>query len=348
MIEQGPAASADVAVIGAGPCGLFQVFELGLQGMSSLLFDSQARTGGQCRQLYPDKPIYDIPGLPRIDADRLIANLEEQIEPFKPQRVLNQEVVAIKRLDKGEGFQLTTHTGAVYRVRFVVVATGAGAMTPVPLRLPGIEQFLGRSLFYHVEEPRRHQGRRVAVLGGGDSALDWALSLQSLAAEVVLVHRSSRLRAAPDTVNRYVALCERGEAQKLQGQVTAYAQDEHGELNALKVQCADGVVRRLDVDDVLVFFGMSPDIRSLRDWQLAMERFQVRVQPDTLETSAEGIFAIGDCNHYPGKRKLILCGFHEAALAAFAIGERAREREIPLEYTTTSPTLHRRLGVAAT
>lgn len=348
MSEREPAATADVAVIGAGPCGLFQVFELGLQGLSTLLLDSQARTGGQCRQLYPDKPIYDIPGLPEIDAASLIANLEAQIAPFNPQPILDQEVTTIERLENGAGFDLTSHTGAVYRVRFVVVATGSGAMTPVPLRVPGIEQFLGRSLFYHVEEPRRHQGRRIALLGGGDSALDWALALQPVAAEVVLIHRSSRLRAAADTVNRYVALCERGEARMLQGQVTGYAQDGRGELNTLKVRCADGVVRRLDVEDVLVFFGMSPDIRSLRDWHLDMERFQVRVQPDTLETSAEGIFAIGDCNHYPGKRKLIVCGFHEAALAAYAISERARAREIPLEYTTTSPTLHKRLGIAAT
>jgi len=345
---QAPVASADVGVIGAGPCGLFQVFELGLQGLSSLVFDAQARTGGQCSLLYPDKPIYDIPGLPEITAAQLIANLEKQIAPFSPRLLLNEEVVVIERLEDGAGFHLATSTGASYRVRFIVVATGAGAMTPVPLRIPGIEQFAGHSVFYHVDDPRRHQGRRVAVLGGGDAALDWALALQPLAKELILIHRSSRLRAAPDSVNRYATLCDRGAAQMLQGQVTGFVQNSDGGLDGLKVQGADGVVRRLDIDHVLVCFGMSPDIRAVRDWQLAMERFQITVQPDSFETSARGIFAIGDCNHYPGKRKLILSGFHEAALAAFAISEQARQgQQVPLEYTTTSPTLRKRLGVAA-
>ncbi|RLQ20689.1 NAD(P)/FAD-dependent oxidoreductase [Seongchinamella sediminis] len=346
MAQQNPTASADVGVIGAGPCGLFQVFELGLQGLSALVFDAQNRSGGQCRQLYPGKPIYDIPGIPEISAEQLIANLEQQISPFEPQLVLGHEVVNIERQPENSGFHLTTADGRCYAVRFIVIASGAGAMTPVPLRVAGMERFLGRSLFYHVEDPEQHRDRVIAVLGGGDAALDWALALQPVAAEIILIHRSGRLRAAADSQRRYTALCENSSAQQMQGQVSGYEQNAAGELSALKVQCADGVVRRVAVDQVLVFFGMSPDILSLRDWQLDMERFQVKVGTDTFETSSEGIFAIGDCNHYPGKRKLILSGFHEAALAAFAISERMQDgKPVPMEYTTTSPTLQKRLGV---
>jgi thioredoxin reductase (NADPH) len=350
MPTQHYAAEADVAVIGAGPCGLFQVFELGLQGLDSLVLDAQPRTGGQCRQLYPNKPIFDIPGIPRINGACLIDRLQEQIAPFKPQLLLNREVAAINRLADNQGFALVTEPGDAYRARFIVLATGAGAMTPVSLRVAGIEQFSGKSLFYHVEDPERHKNCRIAVLGGGDAALDWALALAPLAAELTLVHRSSRLRAAPDSVARYNRLCDQGAARMLQGQVTGYVEDDRGELGALKIQGADGVIRRLDIDHVLVFFGMAPDIRALRAWGVDMERFQVRVRTDTFETSAKDIYAIGDCNHYPGKRKLILSGFHEAALAAFAISQRVREacgdeRDVPLEYTTTSPTLRKRLGV---
>ena len=340
--------AADVGIVGAGPCGLFQVFELGLQGLSAMLFDAQAQTGGQCSELYPNKPIFDIPGLPRVSGSQLIENLEAQIAPFEPERALAEEITSIARRDGGEGFDLTTAAGSVYAVRFVVIASGAGALTPVRLKVAGIEQFEGRSLFYQVTDPAVHQDRKIAVLGGGDAALDWAIALQPRAAEVILIHRSSRFRAVQNSVDRYNALVEAGEALKMQGQVTGYTRNRTGELNALKVQCDDGVVRRVAVDHVLVFFGMSPDILSLRDWGLDMQGFQVKVRPDTLETSIDGIFAVGDCVHYPGKRKLILSGFHEAALAAFAISERARPgHKVKLEYTTTSPTLLKRLGEMA-
>lgn len=348
MIDRNHDFIADVGIIGAGPCGLFQVFELGLHGLSALVFDAQPRTGGQCSELYPNKPIYDIPGLPRISASQLVANLEAQMAPFEPRLALGQEVVSITRREGDNGFNLLTGEGTVHAVRFVVIASGGGAMTPVRLNIPDIDQFEGRSLFYHVADPARHQQRKIAVLGGGDAALDWALALQQIAEEMILIHRSSRFRAVKTSVSQYTELVDRGKAQLLQGQVTGYDQNERGALNAIKVQCSDGVVRRVAVDHVLVFFGMSPDILSLRNWGLEMERFQVKVRPDTFETSLQGIFAIGDCNHYPGKRKLILSGFHEAALTAFAISDRARPgHKTALEYTTTSPTLLKRLGVLA-
>lgn len=345
MPDRNSTFNADVGIIGAGPCGLFQVFELGLQGLTSIVFDAQSRSGGQCIELYPNKPIYDIPGLPRVSAAQLIENLEAQIAPFAPTMVLEHEITGIARNQQMQGFDLTTASG-VYTVRYVVIATGAGAMTPVQLKVAGIEKFEQQSLFYRVTDPALHRGKKVVVLGGGDAALDWALELQPLAEEVILIHRSSRFRAAADTVNRYSALCDSGAAQMLQGQVTGYLENSAGDLEGLKVQCADNVVRRVMADHVLVFFGMSPSILALQGWGLEMERFQIKVRPDTFETSIEGIFAIGDCNYYPGKRKLILCGFHEAALAAFAISQYTRpDSKIQLEYTTTSPTLLKRLGV---
>ncbi len=340
--------TADVGIIGAGPCGLFQVFELGLHGLSAIVFDAQPTTGGQCRELYPNKPIYDIPGLPHVSASQLIVNLEEQIAPFHPQLALGEEVIAIARRNSGEGFELTTRDGVVYAVRFIVIASGGGAMTPVHIKVPGIEQFEGHSVFYQVGDPTRHHHRKVAILGGGDAALDWAMALQPSVEELILIHRSGRFRAAQDTVRQYTALVDQGKAQMIQGQLTGYEQSESGDLDGIRVQGADGIVRRIAVDHVLAFFGMSPDILSLLDWGLEMERFQVKVRTDTFETSTDGIYAIGDCNHYPGKQKLILSGFHEAALAAFAISERARPgHPVRLEYTTTSPTLLKRLGVQA-
>ncbi len=336
---------ADVAIIGAGPCGLFQVFELGIHGLSAIVFDSQTQLGGQCSQLYPHKPIYDIPALPAVNAEELIANLIKQIEPFEYQLALGQEVDSIDELADKSGFELTTSSNKSYRVQRVIIATGAGSMNPVRLKIAGVDSYENKSLFYSVADKSAYQDKSVAILGGGDSALDWALELQSIAAEVILIHRSQRFRAAQHSVNQFMALCEEHQAQFLQGQVVEIDGDESGTIRALKVACADQVVRRVAVNQVLVCFGMVPDPKVAHKWGLETEKHQVTVSTATFETSRPGIFAIGDCNYYPGKKKLILSGFHEAALAAFAIKEQLTPgKKIHLEYTTTSTSILRRLG----
>ncbi len=326
---------------------MFQVFELGIHGLSSIVIEAQEKIGGQCTELFPHKPIYDIPGLPNVTATQLVANLQEQIKSFAPKIVLAQEVTEIVKHQSLPGFEIITDTGQSYNVKYIVIATGAGAMTPVRLKVTGIEEFEDRSLFYSVKEPAIHQGKTVAILGGGDAAFDWAIELQKVADEIILIHRSNHFKAVNTSVNRYMSLCENYQAQFLQGQVTGYETKPGDLLAYLKVTCADRVVRRVAVDHVLVFFGLSPKIRQLQSWGLEMERFDVKVPTDTFESSTEGIFAIGDCNYYPGKKKLILSGFHEAALTAFAIKEKEQpDKKIHLEYTTTSPRILERLGVS--
>lgn len=337
---------ADVGIIGAGPCGLFQVFELGIHGLSAIVFDAQESIGGQCTELYPNKPIYDIPGLPEIDAAQLIKNLSKQIAPFTPKMVLHHEVTNINKNEANQGFIITTAQDTTYHVKYVVIATGAGAMLPVHLKVSGIDQFENQSLFYRVSDPAIHNGKSIAILGGGDAAFDWALTLQKTAAEVILIHRSNRFRAVQHSVDRFMKLCANHEALFLQGQVTGFEQDKTNLLSAIKVSCADQVVRKVAIDHVLVFFGMAPNITQFKSWGLALEKLQIKVPTHSFETSIEGIYAIGDCNIYPGKKKLILSGFHEAALAAFAIKQRMQpDKKVHLEYTTTSSNILKRLGL---
>jgi thioredoxin reductase (NADPH) len=336
---------ADVAIVGAGPCGLFQVFELGLYGLNAIVIDALPQIGGQCMQLYPNKPIYDIPALPAVLAETLISNLKEQCRPFAPQYLLGERVDSCKKLDGSFGYQLKSESGKVIHVKSVVIATGAGAMTPVPLRVSGSEKWTGTHLFQGVLDPSVHANKRVAILGGGDSALDWAIELQKIAKEVVLVHRSSRFRAAPNSVKHFMQLVNSFQAQFIQGQVKQVWQ-EHDMFKGIKVVGSDQVTRSLAVDHAIVCFGMVPDPFSLKAWDLEKEKFQVKVSTDTFETSRPGIHAIGDCNVYPGKKKLILSGFHEAALAAFAIKERlSPDKKVRLEYTTTSTSILSRLGI---
>lgn len=336
---------ADVAIIGAGPCGLFQVFELGLYGLSAIVIDALPQVGGQCMQLYPNKPIYDIPALPAVSAEKLITNLLEQIKPFKPQLVLGERVIQCEKADNSNSFCIKTDSGKSFKVKAVIIATGAGAMTPVPLRISGTEEFIDKNIFYSVQQPNIHSNKRIAILGGGDSALDWAIELQKQAEEVVLIHRSQRFRAASSSINQFFKLCDDYQAQFLQGQVKDIWVED-GNFKGLKVSGADNVVRSLLVDHVVVCFGMVPDPFSLSAWDIEKQKFQVVVSTETFETSNPGIYAIGDCNTYPGKKKLILSGFHEAALAAFAIKDQLTpDKKTYLEYTTTSNSILTRLGV---
>lgn len=335
----------DVVIIGAGPCGLFQVFELGLLGIRAEVIEALPYAGGQCIELYPDKPIYDIPALPEISAKGLVENLLKQIAPFEPNFHFNQRVTSIEPTSDG-GFMLDTNGGKRFQTKAVVVATGAGAIRPIPLRVDGIDTFEGRQLFYSVSDIQKHHGKRLAILGGGDSALDWALKLQPDAESVVLIHRSDRFRAQPNSVSRMHALCETMEMQFLAGRVVGFESD--GDiLSAIRVMSQDGVVRQVELDHLLVFFGLSPDSGTLESWGLDTRRNQALVDTERFMTTRNGIYSVGDCNWYPGKKKLILSGFHEAALAAFAIKAQLEpDATVHLQYTTTSPALHKRLGVS--
>ncbi len=338
--------STDVVIVGAGPVGLFQVFELGLQGISAHLVDSLPQVGGQCSELYPDKPIFDIPAVPECTGQELVDNLMKQIAPFSPGIHLEQTVETLERREDGI-FRLGTSDGTTFECRAVIIAAGAGSFTPVRMRLDGIERFEGEQLFYRVRDPGRHHGRDVVILGGGDSALDWALTLAGVAKSLTLVNRTEKFRAAQASVDKLTALEASGDARILFGQASAFA-EEGGRLTGLTLTLRDEErsTVKLPVDDLLVFFGLSPKLGPIEDWGPALERKLVTIDQSSFETSVPGIYAIGDINTYPGKKKLILSGFHEAALAAFAIKQRFEpDKKVHLQYTTTSPLMHERLGV---
>lgn len=335
--------TTDCLIVGAGPCGLFQVFELGLLGLKAHVVDALPKVGGQCAELYPDKPIYDIPAYPSIGAQELIDKLLLQIKPFAPEFHLGQQVSAV--VPEGQNFQVTTSAGTRFDARSVVIAGGVGAFQPVLLKLDGLERYDDRQVFYRVREPAQHHGKRLVVMGGGDSALDWTLALAPHAESITLVHRSDKFRAQDASVARARALEQAGKLRILAGFPTGY--DEHeGRLTGLTLKTTTGGEERLPLDHVLVFFGLSPKLGPIAEWGLALNKHQVNVDTEKFETSTPGIYAVGDINWYPGKKKLILSGFHEAALAAFAIKHRLNpDQKVHLQYTTTSPIMHQRLGV---
>jgi len=334
----------DVTIIGAGPCGLFQVFELGLLDLRAHLIDALPIVGGQCAELYPDKPIYDIPGFPVVGALELVERLQQQIKPFSPTFHLGQQVQELRAIEGG-GFELRTSAGTEFRAKAVVIAGGVGAFQPVQLRLPGIEKYEDRQLFYKVRDPAQFHGKKVVVLGGGDSALDWALNLVGKASELTLIHRSAQFRAAPASVSKFQELAQAGKARLLLGSVLGY-REEAGRLSALEVTDIQQHPHVIETEYVLAFYGLSPKLGPIAEWGLTLNKHQIVVDPEKFQTSTPGIYAVGDINWYPGKKKLILSGFHEAALAAFAIKQQLFPGEkIHLQYTTTSPAMHRKLGV---
>ena len=334
----------DAVIVGAGPVGLFQVFELGLLEIKAHVIDSLIAVGGQCVELYPDKPIYDIPAVPVCTGQELTDNLLKQIEPFEPTFHLGQEVTLVEKREDGR-FNLETSLGTRFITKTVFIAAGVGSFQPRTLKVDGIEAFEGKQLFYRVKDPSQFAGRNIVICGGGDSALDWALDLHGKAESVIVIHRRDEFRAAPASVAKMKELCEQFEMQLLLGQVTGFeAADE--KITEIKVTGADGVTRRLPLDDLLVFFGLSPKLGPIAEWGLAIERKQLAVDTEKFETNIPGIFAVGDINTYPGKKKLILSGFHEAALAAFGAAPYIfPEKKIHMQYTTTSPKLHKILGV---
>ena len=339
------AVQTDCVIVGAGPCGLFQVFELGLLDLKAHVVDALPKPGGQCTELYPDKPIYDIPAYPVIGAQELVEKLLAQIEPFHPTFHLNQQVTEVKPLD-GQGFLVKTTAGTEFQAKTVVIAGGVGAFQPVLLKLDGLERFDDRQVFYKVLDPARHAGRDVVVLGGGDSALDWTLALADKARSMTLIHRSDKFRAQTASVNKAHALQAAGRARILAGHVHGY-EAAGDRLTGLKLKTVAGTEQVVPADDVLVFYGLSPKLGPIAEWGLNLNKHQIHVDTEKFETSTPGIYAVGDINYYPGKKKLILSGFHEAALAAFAIKHRLFPAEkIHLQYTTTSPVMHQRLGVS--
>lgn len=335
---------ADAVIVGAGPVGLFQVFELGLLEIKAHVIDSLPAVGGQCVELYPDKPIYDIPAVPSYTGLELTENLMKQIEPFGPTFHLGEEVVKVERREDGR-FDLETSIGKKFITKTVFIAAGVGAFQPRTLKVDGIEQFENSQLFYRVKDPELFRGKNLVVCGGGDSALDWALKLVDIAESVILLHRREEYRAAPASVSKMRDLCEEYCMQALTGQVTGY-ESQDGKLTEIKVTGLDGVTRRLPLDCLLVFFGLSPKLGPIAEWGLEIDRRQIVVDTEKFQTNIPGIFAVGDINIYPGKKKLILSGFHEAALAAFAAAPYVfPEKKVHLQYTTTSPKLHKVLGV---
>ncbi|HEU4852711.1 MAG TPA: NAD(P)/FAD-dependent oxidoreductase, partial [Telluria sp.] len=310
------AIDTDAVIIGAGPVGLFQVFELGLLEIKAHVIDSLAAVGGQCVELYPDKPIYDIPAVPVCTGQELTDNLLKQIEPFEPTFHLGQEVTHVQRRED-QRFNVETSAGTRFITKTIFIAAGVGSFQARTIKVEGIEKFEQTQLFYRVKDPAIFEGKNLVICGGGDSALDWALNFVGKAESVVLVHRRDDFRAAPASVAKMKALCDEYEMQLITGQVTGF-DEKSGQLTEVKVTGADGVTRRVPLDMLLVFFGLSPKLGPIAEWGLDIERKQLKVMnTEKFETNVPGIFAVGDINTYPGKKKLILSGFHEAALAAF-------------------------------
>jgi thioredoxin reductase (NADPH) len=338
----------DAVIVGAGPVGLFQVFELGLLEIKAHVVDALAYPGGQPVELYPDKPIYDIPAIPVCTGQELTDRLLKQIEPFGATFHLGQEVTEVQRQDDGRFF-VATSRGTQFLTKTLFIAAGVGAFQPRTLKVDGIEKFDDSQLFYRVKNPARFAGKHLVIVGGGDSALDWALNFAAdglhRAASVILIHRRDGFQAAPASVARMRDLCERHEMQFIVGQATGF-EEKAGRLSGLKVTGPDGVTRVVPAEVLLVFFGLSPKLGPIAGWGLDIERKQLVVDTEKFSTSVPGIFAVGDINTYPGKKKLILSGFHECALAAFgAVPFIFPDKKVFLQYTTTSTKLHKVLGV---
>ena len=335
----------DALIVGAGPCGLFQIFELGLLGIKAHILDSLAHPGGQCTELYPDKPIYDIPAVPYCTGEELTQLLLKQIEPFGAEFHLGEQVTIVE--PKDGGFHVETSAGTTFDAKTVFIAGGVGSFTPRKLRFPEAESLEDECLHYRVREPSRFAGQRVVVLGGGDSALDWAVELAPSVASMTLVHRRDEFRGAEATAARLRQLADEGKAEIILNSVATGLEVNDGQLTGVQIKSnADGSTRSLEADQLLVFFGLSPKLGPIAEWGLDMNRKTLNVDTATFSTNVPGIFAIGDIADYPGKKKLILSGFHEAALAAFAAKAIIEPgKKIPLQYTTTSPIMHKRLGV---
>ena len=339
------AIKTDALIIGAGPVGLFAVFELGLLDIKAHLVDILDKVGGQCAELYPEKPIYDIPGIPYVTGQGLTDALMEQIKPFGPTFHLGEMIESIERIGDPL-FRVTTDRGKIFEAKIIVIAAGGGSFQPKRPPIQGIEPYENTSVFYAVRRMEQFRDRRLLVVGGGDSALDWTLNLQPIAKRLTLVHRRDDFRAAPDSVNKMRALVASGAIDLRIGQVTAL-EGADGQLTAAVVKGNDGALTTLECDAMLPFFGLTMKLGPVANWGLNLEENLVTVDTEKFETSEPGIFAVGDINTYPGKIKLILCGFHEVAL----MSQKAHryvfpDKRLVFQYTTSSTSLQKKLGVA--
>lgn len=325
----------DVAVIGAGPVGLFAVFECGMLKLQAHVVDALDAAGGQCAALYPEKPIYDIPAHPVIDAAQLIDRLEAQAAPFKPVYHFGQRVDKLARGDDGR-WLLTTSAGTRIDAAAVILAAGAGAFGPNRPPLEGLEKYEGTSVHYMVRRRQDFAGKRVVIAGGGDSAVDWAVSLADVAASVQVVHRRAKFRAAPESVAQMERLAKEGKIELVTPYQLSGLEGGGAQISAVKVATLDGVEKALPADALLAFFGLSMNLGPINDWGLELERSHVKAAPPTMATNLPGVFAVGDVAGYPGKLKLILCGFAEAAQAAHAARAVVHPGEdLHFEYSTS-------------
>ena len=337
----------DVVIVGAGPTGLFAVFELGLLDIKAHLIDILPKPGGQCAELYPEKPIYDIPGFPMVTGQGLVDNLMQQIEPFSPTFHYNEMVEGLEVLGTPEApaFRVRTDGGKVFETKAVIVAAGGGSFQPKRPPVATIETYENKSVFYAVRKMEDFRDRTVLIVGGGDSALDWTLNLHPIAKRIILMHRRDDFRAAPHSVNAMRELVASKQMDLLIGQI-AGLKGEDGQLSAVSVKTADGVTD-VACDRMLPFFGLTMKLGPIADWGLNLHEQLVPVDTEKFETNAPGIFAIGDINTYPGKLKLILSGFHEAALAAQKVHRYVYpEKKLLFQYTTSSTNLQKKLGVS--
>ncbi len=335
----------DVLIIGAGPVGLFAVFELGLLDIKAQLVDVLDKIGGQCAELYPEKPIYDIPSVPYITGQGLVDALLTQIKPFGAAFHLGEAVETIEKIGDPL-FRVRTDTGKLFECKVVVIAAGGGSFQPKRPPIKNIEAYEDKSVFYAVRQMEKFRGKRILIIGGGDSALDWTLNLVPVAAHVTLLHRRDAFRAAPDSVNKMRALVAAGKMDFVLGQVMALEGD-NGQVSAAVVKHDNAEISSLACDAVLPFFGLTMKLGPVANWGIALsENDLIPVDTATFETNMPGIFAIGDINTYPGKLKLILCGFHEAALMAQkAYAYVYPDKKLTFQYTTSSTSLQKKLGV---
>jgi len=335
----------DVLIIGAGPCGLFAVFELGLLDMKAHLVDILDKVGGQCAELYPEKPIYDIPAIPLISGQGLTDALMEQIKPFGPTFHLGEMIETVEKIGDPL-FRVTTDRGKVFEAKIVVIAAGGGSFQPKRPPVPGIEAYEGTSVFYAVRKMEQFRDKRLLIVGGGDSALDWTLNLVPIAKRVTLMHRRDQFRAAPDSVNKMRSLVAEGKMDLVLGQVTSL-EGEGGQVTRANARPDKGDPYVVECDAVLPFFGLTMKLGPVANWGVKLEGELIPVDTAAFETNIPGVFAIGDINTYPGKLKLILSGFHEAALMSQkAYKYIYPEKRLVFQYTTSSTSLQKKLGVA--
>ena len=340
----------DALIIGAGPCGLFQVFELGLLGIDSVLIDSLPTIGGQCTELYPDKPIYDIPGIPVCTGEELIENLSKQIEPFSPKMILGDEVTELKA--NKDSFDIKTQKGQKITAKTVFIAGGVGSFQPRKIRVKGIDDYEKKWLHYRVKDKKSFYGKDIIIAGGGDSALDWAIDFAESSEHkenggtVSLIHRRDEYRGAESSVQKIKALAESKQIDLYENSKISGFDTKEENSFILDININDSKLNLIG-DALLVFFGLSPKLGPIAEWGLNITKKSIRVDTESYQTNIPGIFAIGDISDYPGKKKLILSGFHEAALAAFAAKAIITPgKKVNLQYTTTSPLLKERLGVS--